>query len=299
MGSLQLRGLSLIGLSLSLLLSGCTVIPSSKTVYTPTEQQQQTELKLIDARQLLQEAVETTIEGHPDDDIDSSAQFWYTGHVSNSIGDRKTTSMYEGVMIRPMEAYLVNGRMAGIPFNYYRWEDHYYLKKGDVWFQASEDQVLPYDPFQGFLDWLPLMESAQQLPDQEILSVPCDVIQVRINGKEWIEKSTSPLFEDLKSRLENNESLQHVLENTVVKTTLWIGKKDRYIYQNSTWIVMPLPGGGYVDQETFFRFFKFGDPGIVDRVQPPEEIEKWVKHYEEKIKAGDLEGIQEEVPVTE
>lgn len=289
----------LSGLCLILVLGGCSVIPSSKTVFSTAETTPSTDTETIDARGLLEEAVKMSIEGHPDDETDSNTMFWYTGYISNSIGDRKTTSMYEGILIRPMEAYLVNGRMAGIPFSYYRWEDHFYMKKGDVWFRASEDEVLPYDPFRGFLDWLPLMEEAQKLPDQEVLSIPTDVIQVRISGKEWVEKSPSPLFEELKGKLKGDPSLENVLENSVVKTTLWIGKEDRYIYQYSTWIVMPLPGGGYFDQEIFFRFYKFGDPGIEDRMSPPEEVEKWVTQFEEKIKAGELEDLPGEQPVTD
>ncbi|WP_134699947.1 hypothetical protein [Ammoniphilus sp. YIM 78166] len=290
----SLKGVPLL-LSVLLLLTGCT-IPSSKTVFSLTEQQNPN-VTTMDARGLLQEAVKMTTEGHPGDKKRSN-EFWYNGYIRNSIGDRKTTSMYEGILIRPSQAYLVNGRMAGIPFSYYRWEDHYYLKKGDVWFRASKDQVLPYDPFNGFLDWLPLMDNAQKLPDDAVLNTPTDVIEVRISGKEWVEKSTSPLFEELKEKIATDPSLAHVLDNSVVKTTIWIGKEDRYIYQYRTWIVMPLPGGGYVDQEVYFRFYKFGDPGIPDRVKQPEEVEKWVVEFEEKMKAGELEELQEQPPVS-
>lgn len=295
MARIALKGVPLV-LSVLLLLTGCT-IPSSKTVFSLTEQQAPN-VATLDARSLLQEAVKMTTEGHPDDKKRSNSEFWYNGYIRNSIGDRKTTSMYEGILIRPSQAYLVNGRMAGIPFSYYRWEDHYYLKKGDVWFRASKDQVLPYDPFNGFLDWLPLMENAQKLPDDAVLNIPTDVIEVKISGKEWVEKSTSPLFQELKERITADPSLAHVLDNSVVKTTIWIGKKHRYIYQYRTWIIMPLPGGGYVDQEVYFRFYKFGDSGIRDRVKEPQEVEKWVIEFEEKMKAGELEELQEQPPVS-
>lgn len=286
-----LHSLSILSLCTMFLLGGCTY-PSSKTTFAVAEQQEQEKVQ-IDATAILKQAVETTTHAEEKDQ-----KFWFQGYIKNGIGERTTTSMYDGVAIRPKEAYIVNGRMAGIPFNYYRWEDRYYIKKGNMWFKASKEETLPYDPFAGFLDWLPLMKKAYQLPDQEVLSQLCEVIQVETNGLDWVAQSSSPLFADLKNKLDE-KSLQHVLKNTVVKSTLWIGKEDHYIYQCSTWLVMPLPGAGYVDQETYFRFYKYGDPGIEKEIQSPEKLEQWVREAEELIKSGDYEELPENNPQQE
>lgn len=267
------------------LLSGCS-LPSNKTTFSVQEKSDQR--APIHAKELLEQAVQATRAA------DKTQQFWFTGYVKNGIGDRQTTSMFDGVAVRPMESYVVNGRMAGIPFNYYRWDGKVFIKKGDTWFKASEEDVLNYDPFAGFLDWLPFLDNAYELPEQEVLSQLCRVIQVEISGKEWIENSTSPLFSELKETIANEQILQHVLENTIVKSTMWIGKKDHYLYQYSTWIVMPLPGSGYFDQETFFRFYKYSDKGVVKEIQPPEKLEEYVREAEERIKAGELDKIPEQ-----
>jgi hypothetical protein len=263
----------LIALSCILLFGGCSPLPAAQTTFSVLDKPE--EAKPIDARDLLQDAIQTMTADDP------TQQFWYKGYVANSIEKRKTTSMYEGIVVRPIEAYIVNGRMAGKPFQYYRWDGHFYINKGDTWFRADQDEALPYDPLAGFTDWLPLLKDAQQLPDQEILSEPSHVIQVKITGKEWIEQSSSPLFKDLKSRISSQAALDHILENTVVKMTMWIGKEDKYLHQYSTWIVMPLPGAGYFDQETNFRFYRFGDPAILDKIKRPDEVEKWVLETEE------------------
>ncbi len=50
------------------------------------------------------------------------------------------------------------------------------------------------------------------------------------------------------------------------------------IYQYETWINMPVPGAGYMDQQIFFRFYKYDDPGI--KMRTPEEMEQYVQEDE-------------------
>src|SRR5690606_38541209 len=85
-----------------LLLSGCT-LPSEVTEF-PTAAVS-TERETSDLRHRLETAIHTT-------DQDEKAQsYWYTGYVKNNIGRRSTTSMYDGIVYRPNEAFLVNGRV--------------------------------------------------------------------------------------------------------------------------------------------------------------------------------------------
>lgn len=301
----------------------------------------------VDLRELVELAVKTTNES------EETQSFWFAGYIKNGFENRTTTSMYEGVAMRPEQAYLVNGRIAAQPFIYYRWDDAKYIKRSNVWYRDEDDEqaTLPFDPFGGYTDWLPFLESAKALPDEEILSNLSHVIEVRINAKDWIEQSTAPLFEDLKALLgemaevdeqtaeqsieqsaeqmteqrtdessierldeqiaeassierpdgqtadsigyftdERTAAFNHVLENTIVKMTLWIGKENHVIYQYSTWIVMPLPGAGYIDQETYFRFYHYNDPSIPNHFQSPDRIERWVLDYEEQQREGKLKG---------
>lgn len=266
------------------LLSGCTMPSSTKNLPLSDDQTAKAE---INGQPILQEAIQTT------NTSPGANQFWYKGYIKNSIEKRTTTSMYDGVVVRPNQAYLVNARMAGKPFQYYRWGDKQFIKSDDVWYKARKEDVLPFDPLHGFSDWLPLFSHAYQLPDDAVLNKPCSVIQVKISGKDWVTKSPSPIFYQLKSQLSSQE-LNQVLDNTIVKTTFWIGKEDHYIYQYDTWIVMPLPEAGYFDQETFFQFYKFGDVGISKVIQPPEEVQKWVDEFEKQIKSGTLKNQPKE-----
>jgi hypothetical protein len=285
--SYTLTRVTLVLLSLVLLLGGCTTLTTSKTDF-PEIKEPGEEVR-IDARALLEQAVKTTNES------EDTQSFWFMGHIKNSIQDRTTTSMYQGVAMRPEEAYIVNGRIAAQPYQYYSWGDSKFIKRGQIWYRPKGDEeVLAFDPFGGFTDWLPFLEDAKSLPDEAILSHLSHVVEVRINAKEWIEQSPSPLFEDLKLNALSDETLNHVLENTIVKMTLWIGKADHIIYQYRTWLVMPLPGSGYFDQETFYRFYRYNDPSIPDHIQSPERVERWVLEYEEQLRTGELEGEMEQ-----
>ncbi len=60
---------------------------------------------------------------------------------------------------------------------------------------------------------------------------------------------------------------------------LWDEKNQVFhqhlIYQYKVEIKMPLPDAGYMEQEVFFRFYKYDDPGI--KLSKPEEIEHYIK----------------------
>jgi hypothetical protein len=287
----KLAGFMLLTISLWFV-GGCTTLPSSKTSF-PEPKEAAVEEVRMDARELLEKAVKTTNESK------ETQNFWFTGYIKNSIQNRTTTSMFDGVAMRPQEAFIVNGRIAAAPYQYYHYGDSQFIKKDGIWYPAQSTDAPPFDPFGGFTDWLPLLEDAKALKDQSVLSHLSHVIEVRISAKEWMEQSASPLFAEYRTALEAAEegeaadaleTLNHLLDNAVVKMTLWIGKEDHVIYQYSTWIVMPLPGAGYFDQETFFRFYRYDDPRISDHIQSPENVERWVNESEVRIKSGELEG---------
>lgn len=239
----------------------------------------------MDARQLLEQAVKTTSES------EETKSFWFDGYIKNSIQQRTTTSMYQGVAMRDKQAYIVNGRIAAQPFQYYSWEDHKFIRRDNIWYRPhGDEQVLSFDPFSGFSDWLPWMEDVKQLPDAAVLSHLSHVLEVRISASEWMERSQSSVFAEMELHTMTDDQLQHILDNTIVKMTLWIGKEDHIIYQYSTWIVMPLPGLGYFDQEIFYRIYRYNDPSIPDHIQSPDQVERWVNEFEEQLKAGKLVG---------
>lgn len=182
--------------------------------------------------------------------------------------------MYQGIVVRP-DKYLVNGRMAGQSFRYYKIGDKAYFHNGVQWMNA-EKQTFLFNPLQGFMDWAPLFNNAKQMSDQELLSKPCTRIQIQMKAKEWLDRSNTPLFAQVNELRKNNPNIEDILAKTTVKMTLWIGKEDHLLYQYQTWIRMPIPAAGFMDQETMFRFFKYNDPGI--KVKEPADIEKYIKN---------------------
>lgn len=265
--------------------SGCTTLPTNRTSFPEPSPQADVEDNRTDARALLEQALHTM-------ENDEKAQsYWFNGHILNSIQNRTITSMYQGVALRNEDAYFVNGRIAAQPYTYYSYGDQRFMRRGSIWYRLGDEELTPYEPFSGFSDWLPLLKDAKQLPNSEILSNPTHVVEVRISALEWAEHSPHPLFDDLKQELldADEDMLEHLLDNTVVKMTLWIGIEDHYIYQYNTWIVMPLPGAGYFDQETNFRFYRYHDPSIPTHISDPEQVERWVLEAEEEFRAGELE----------
>jgi hypothetical protein len=262
------------------LLAGCTVLPSERSAFPEGTSGAgvpviETPQDTVDARPVLEEAL-LAMEAEAD-------KYWYSGYIRNPMEKHLVNSMFDGVVLRPKQAYLINARIAGQPYQYYSYEGVNYLKDQDRWYPIPGNVALPFDPLAGFADWLPLMEKAVKKPDEQVLGAWSDVYEVRISGKSWIESSPSLLFEELKAVLDaGSDDLSRLLEQAIVKTTLKIGKEDRFIREYDTWIVMPLPDGGYVDQRIYVRLYRFDDPSIEAQQLPvPSRIEDWIKQYDE------------------
>ena len=114
--------------SAMLLTAGCTY-PSEVSEFSAVAAA--TDTASFDARELLEHAIEVT-------DTDEAAQsYWYTGYVKNNIGRRSTTSMYDGIVYRPGDAYLVNGRVATRQYRYFHFGDQSYISRGSSWFRGE------------------------------------------------------------------------------------------------------------------------------------------------------------------
>lgn len=279
----------LVLVSLLVLLAGCT-LPSDKTslpIPDAAPPAADSEQATIDARELLEEAI------HESNSSEAAQRFWFRGYARNALQNEHITSMFDGVISRPLQGFIVNGRIAAQPFQYYGYEGECYMNSRGRWYELEDDDTasLPFDPFFGFADWLPLVEEAVQLPDEEVLGNKSEVIEVKLSAKEWVQRSPSALFTELQDQLSASDDIDRILENTVVKTTFWIGKEDRIIYQNRTWFVMPLPAGGYYDQETTFTFFRHGDSSIEKTHLPtPEKVRQWIQNPDEEVEQMDVIG---------
>ncbi|TRY27327.1 hypothetical protein FOI68_02910 [Brevibacillus sp. LEMMJ03] len=261
--------LALSALASALLLTGCTYESGPKSFATtnygtPSEKTapQQTE----SASEWLKTALEKA-------KTDKDAQkFWYKGYVKNSIMSRTTTSMFNGAVVQP-NGYNVDARIARQDYQYYRIGDKRYIRVGDAWMTARETP-LPFDVLAGFDDWLPFMDQAVQLNEEKVYGTVCVPFEVKMTGADWLAANKSPLFEPLRKQLADRPDMAAVLRDSTIKTTFWFGKDDRLIHQYETWIILPMPEGGTMDQQVFFQFYKYNDPGI--EIKDPEEVEKYL-----------------------
>lgn len=269
-------------LSVALLLGGCTY-PSSVKEFANNKAETPADQGIAAgpiAAERLKKAIEKA-ETHPD-----AQKFWYTGYVKNTILSRTTTSMFDGIVSKP-DGYLVNARIATKPYQYLRYHDKTYLRNGDYWITAQEPP-LAFDVWKGFDDWLPLLNQAVQLPDEPIMGKECTPYQIKISGADWLANSNSELFGALKKEIEGRPDMVELLKQSTIKTTIWISNKDKnkpnpkgnqkddadLIFQYQTWIIIPLPAAGYMDQEVKYTFFKYNDPGI--KLPAIEDVEKYL-----------------------
>lgn len=265
-------------LSVALLLGGCTYPSYVKELGTSKPEapvEQGTAAGPI-AAERLQKAIEKA-ETYPD-----AQKFWYTGHVTNTILSRQTTSMFDGIVSKP-DGFLINARIAARPYQYYRYHDKTYLRNGDYWITAQEPPI-EFDVWKGFDDWLPFLTDAVQLPNEKIMGVDTTPYQIKISGAQWLANSNSELFGDLKKELADRPDMQELLKQSTIKSTIWISNADsnkdddkddsNLIFQYQTWIIIPLPGAGYMDQKVSYTFFKYNDPGI--ELPDIKEVQKYL-----------------------
>ncbi|MGC5326365.1 hypothetical protein [Brevibacillus sp. SYSU BS000544] len=262
--------------SAALLVSGCTYEPGVKSFANELKPEKaeasvnQTESGLEWFKESLK-----NMETNP-----KAQKFWYKGYVKTTILSRQTNSMYDGIVVKP-EGYLVNGRIAAQPYQYLVRGDKRFIKIKENWLVAKEEPM-PVNVMAGYEDWLPFLDKAVQLEDEKVLGTMCTPFQIKMTGEEWLAKSNSDLFAPLKQQLGNRSDLQQILKDSTIKMTFWIGNdekdkkegKDRLIHQYQTWIILPIPGAGYMDQEVLYTFFKYDDPGI--KLTELDEVNKYL-----------------------
>ncbi|WGV60423.1 hypothetical protein QIH01_04645 [Brevibacillus brevis] len=251
------------------LLGGCTYESGTKAFATTNlgTKPQEAPPQTISGTEWLKTALE---KGETDEVAQS---FWYKGYVINNILSRSTTSMFNGAVING-KGYNLDARIAAQPYSYYHVDDKRYIRANDYWITA-QDKPLTFDVLKGFEDWLPFMDQAVQLPDEKIIGVVSVPFQLKMTGAEWLKNSQSLLFEPLKKQLTERPDLDYILKESTIKTTFWFGKEDRLIHQYETWIILPLPEAGTMDQQVMFNLYKYGDTGGIN-IKEPGEVEKYL-----------------------
>jgi hypothetical protein len=253
----------LLTVLLFILLNGCT-IPSGEKIFPKPEPEKETlPIETEMAKNLLLEAIETT-------NSKKTLRFSFEGYIANNIQKRRITNMYKGVFIGPDVLY-VDASLMAQPYKYLQYKNKAYYYNQDKWWRANLDTE-SLNPMQGFTHWIPYLDHAVQLKEEKILNASCIPIQIKLRGDEWINNGTNPYFQEIQNNIKNQKDAESILKNSEVTTTIWISKKDHLLYQYKTIILLPVPSAGYMEQEIYFRFIKYNDPGI--KAPRIEEIEK-------------------------
>lgn len=258
------------------LLSGCVYESDTIDFQTKVDSIQEETTPFENPKELIEDAIEQTLLSDGSDD--AVENFWFQGYIRNEIGKRTNNSMYNGAIITPND-YYVDARSMAMPFRYYRLNDKVFIFNNDQWYRAK-NEPLPFSPVKGFDNWYPFLDQATQLEDESILNEPSSVMEIKLNGKEWFENAPYSGFQQLKNELDNLDNIDTLLKDTSVQMKLWIGKENKRIYQYETKIEMPIPEAGTLRQTTFFRFYKFNDPGI--DLKSEEEMEALVRKSAEE-----------------
>lgn len=260
---LRYKGI-LVASALCLAFTGCS---------KPTEVRQFTEVAVADVPVAGAVAFDATpllgdvLEAHNRMEAHS---FWFNGYVRTNVERRSVTAMLDGVADLRAARYTVNGRVAQQPFRFYREGDKGYVWRLDKWTRASDAAVAAaFNPYVGYDVWLGAAREATKLPDADVLGMTCTVVQFKLSGAQWLnmakDSSTLAAFRDVVAN-GSSADIATVAANTQVKATLYVDQATSRVVQQSTWLVMPVPGGGSVDQEIYWRFYKFNDPAIAKQL---------------------------------
>lgn len=237
------------------LLGGCTYKSGPKAL-VPAEKPPEIS-QITGAREILTTAAASTTQ--------DARKFWFQGWITSKIQKRKTNSMYnEGTFDRD-KGFLIKASILQKRYNYYRWEDRVYVSEGENWRRIADNEAPP-DPFSGFAQLAGAADQMQGLPDEKIMGQDCLVLQVKLAGRE-IARVVPPGV-----KLPASDAAQAELARAKLEYTIWIGKKDHFIYQYRARLTMPAPGAGTLTQETYFKFGDYNNPSVnlttPDRIEP-------------------------------
>ncbi|MFA5880640.1 MAG: hypothetical protein WC834_00470 [Eubacteriales bacterium] len=227
------------------LFSGCGYRLASGTVETNQPK------KEIVAANLVKDILEKSL----DKTKNQATKFRFQGWISSKVQKRLTNLMFNDGTYDRQVGFFIKGSLLRTNFIYYRWKDNSYINGGNKWRRVSS---LPNanEPLRGFEGLLVVADRMNKLPDQKILSQECSVFQVELNGDDIRKVIPTGIS------IPNYEVTKTFLPTSKLIYTIWIGKKDSYIYQYETVLTMPVPGAGMLDQTTFFRFWDYNSRNI-------------------------------------
>lgn len=250
--------LKLIIIIAALLVSGCTIKSGPKEfVKAP-----QPEVRPApDASEKLAEAFETTAR--------DGNKFYFSGWQVTKI-QKRSIAMYTNGSFDKEKGFILDARIFGQPYRYYRWGQDVYISQSDKWRKAAAAE-LPVEPFNDFDKLQFLTGKAVQLPDEAILSKKCNVYQIPLDYNDAVKVAQAM---GLSMAADEPRGTEQFMSRMKMTFTIWAGQSDNFIYQFQTALNMPVPGAGSLYQEVKYKFWDYNSSTV--NVPAPEKIQRYI-----------------------
>jgi len=241
-----------------ILTSGCSIKSGPKEfVKTPKPDIRQ----VTDASEKLAKAFETTAR--------DGNKFYFSGWQVTKIQKRSISLITNGSFDKS-KGYILDARIFGQPYRYYRWGSDVYLSQSGKWRKAAPS-VTPVEPFVDFNKLQFLTGKAVQLPDEAILSKKCNVYQITLNYDDAVKVAEAM---GLNLSGDAGTGTDRFISRLNMTFTIWTGKSDNFIYQFQTATNMPVPEAGSLYQEVKYKFWDYNSSTV--NVPGPEKIRRYL-----------------------
>lgn len=243
---------------LSFLTSGCQIKSGPRDFIKPAVLET---IPAHDVEERLSQAFETTAE--------TGKKFYFSGWSGTKI-QKRMNGFYLTGSIDKDKGSVMDARIFGQPFRYYRWGNDIYLSEQDKWRKFGSTDT-PLEPFIDFSKLHFLANKAVRLPDDEVLSKKCEVYQITLDSKEAAQVAEAM---GVRTQLDQNNRSQVYFDLLKMKFSIWVGIEDNYIYQFKTETTMPVPNAGSFYQEVYFKFWDYNSTTV--NIPGPEKIERYL-----------------------
>lgn len=189
----------------------------------------------------------------------NARKYWFSGWVVTHVANRRTNSMYDGIVLMP-DRVLVNARVFGHSYRYYRHGNDTMIFDDGRWSHtdkgsATLNPMANLELLSDLVRGLP----ARRLKDEVIVGQPTTVLEFRVPAKN-VRKTLSSLG------LSEMDLKKARVDQAEIKLTVWVGQKQPYVYQYQSVATLPVSGVGAMEQEVYYRFWDFNN----ERIQPKE-----------------------------
>lgn len=242
----------------SILFSGCS-IKSGPREFVKTAQP--SVKPAADAPEKLARAFETTAR--------DGKKFYFSGWQVTKIQKRSISLITNGSFDKD-KGYILDARIFGQPYRYYRWGNDVYLSESDRWRQVAPSDA-PMEPFADFDKLRFLAGKAVQLPDEAILSKKCNVYQITLDYSDAVKAAQAM---GLNLSADTGTDAGRFMSQMTMTFTVWTGKSDNFIYQFQTAMNMPVPGAGSLYQEVKYKFWDYNSSTV--NIPSPQKIQRYI-----------------------